>query len=40
MEEAQEKIQLLLRIAHRLNEVGVEWALGASICIVPTAAED
>lgn len=33
MEEAQEKIQLLLRIAHRLNEAGVEWALGASMLL-------
>ena len=33
MEETQEKIQLLLRIAHRLNEAGVEWALGASMLL-------
>lgn len=31
MAETQEKIQLLLRIAHRLNEAHVEWALGASM---------
>ena len=29
----QEKIQLLLRIAHRLNEAHVEWALGASMLL-------
>ena len=33
MEKTQEKIQLLLRIAHRLNEAGVEWALGASMLL-------
>ena len=27
------KIQLLLRIAHRLNEAHVEWALGASMLL-------
>ena len=27
------KIQLLLKIAHRLNEAGVEWALGASMML-------
>ena len=31
MAGTQEKIQLLLRIAHRLNEAHVEWALGASM---------
>ena len=29
----QEKIQLLLKIAHRLNEAHVEWALGASMLL-------
>ena len=33
MEKTQEKIQLLLRIVHRLNEAGVEWALGASMLL-------
>ena len=33
MAETQEKIQLLLRIAHRLNEAHVEWALGASMLL-------
>ena len=33
MAGAQEKIQLLLRIAHRLNEAHVEWALGASMLL-------
>ena len=33
MEETQEKIQLLLKIAHRLNEARVEWALGASMLL-------
>ena len=33
MEGIQEKIQLLLKIAHRLNEAGVEWALGASMML-------
>ena len=33
MAGTQEKIQLLLRIAHRLNEAGVEWALGASMLL-------
>lgn len=31
MAGTQEKIQLLLKIAHRLNEAHVEWALGASM---------
>ena len=33
MAGTQEKIQLLLKIAHRLNEAGVEWALGASMLL-------
>ena len=33
MAGSQEKIQLLLRIAHRLNEAHVEWALGASMLL-------
>ena len=33
MAGTQEKIQLLLKIAHRLNEAGVEWALGASMML-------
>ena len=33
MAGTQEKIQLLLRIAHRLNEAHVEWALGASMLL-------
>ena len=33
MEKTQEKIQLLLRIVHRLNEAGVEWAWGASMLL-------
>ena len=33
MEKTQEKIQLLLRIVHRLNEAGGEWALGASMLL-------
>lgn len=33
MAGTQEKIQLLLRIAHRLNEAYVEWALGASMLL-------
>ena len=33
MAGTQEKIQLLLRIAHRLNESHVEWALGASMLL-------
>ena len=33
MAGTQEKIQLLLRIAHRLNEAHVEWALGASMML-------
>ena len=33
MTGTQEKIELLLKIAHRLNEAGVEWALGASMLL-------
>ena len=33
MAGTQEKIQLLLRIAHRLNEAHVEWALGSSMML-------
>ena len=33
MAGTQEKIQLLLKIAHRLNEAHVEWALGASMLL-------
>ena len=33
MAGTQEKIQLLLRIAHRLNEAHIEWALGASMLL-------
>ena len=33
MAGTQEKIELLLKIAHRLNETGVEWALGASMLL-------
>ena len=33
MAGTQEKIQLLLKIAHRRNEAGVEWALGASMML-------
>ena len=33
MAGTQEKIRLLLKIAHRLNEVHVEWALGASMLL-------
>lgn len=33
MAGTQEKIQLLLRIAHRLNEAHVEWDLGASMLL-------
>ena len=33
MAGTQEKIQLLLRIAHQLNAAGVEWALGASMLL-------
>ena len=33
MAGTQEKIQLLLKIAHRLNEAGVEWSLGASMML-------
>ena len=29
MEEQQEKIELLKKIAHRFNEAHVVWALGA-----------
>ena len=33
MTGTQEKIQLLLKIAHRLNEAHIEWALGASMLL-------
>ena len=29
----QEKIQLLIKIAHKLNEANIEWALGASMML-------
>lgn len=33
MKEEQKKIELLQKIAHRLNEVHVQWALGASMLL-------
>ena len=33
MMEKQKKIELLQKIAHRLNEVHVQWALGASMLL-------
>ena len=33
MTEIQKKIKLLQRIAHRLNEAHVQWALGASMLL-------
>lgn len=33
MEEQQEKIELLKKIAHRFNEAHVVWALGASMML-------
>ena len=33
MTETQRKIELLKRIAHRFNEAGVVWALGASMLL-------
>lgn len=33
MKEEQKKIELLQKIAHRLNEAHVQWALGASMLL-------
>ena len=33
MKEEQKKIELLQRIARRLNETHVQWALGASMLL-------
>ena len=33
MMEKQKKIELLQKIAHRLNEAHVQWALGASMLL-------
>ena len=33
MKEEQKKIELLRKIAHRLNEAHVQWALGASMLL-------
>ena len=33
MKEEQKKIELLQRIAQRLNEAHVQWALGASMLL-------